>query len=113
MNSEMKRLLIPLKGDEIAPRFDLAPEVMIVTVADDGAIVEQRLMVMAHASPESLCELILREKVNVTVCCGIEEEFFQYLTWKKIKVIDSVVGNCENIIESFRTGALEPGMILI
>ena len=37
----MKRLLIPLKGDEIAPRFDLAPEVMIVTVTDDGEIAEQ------------------------------------------------------------------------
>jgi predicted Fe-Mo cluster-binding NifX family protein len=109
----MKRLLIPLKGDEIAPRFDLAPEVMIVTVTDDGEIAEQRLMVMAHASPESLCELILKEKVDVTVCCGIEEEFFQYLTWKKVKVIDSVVGNCENIIESFRSGNLVSGMILM
>ena len=109
----MKRLLIPLKGDEIAPRFDLAPEVMIVTVTDDGEIAEQRLMVMAHASPESLCELILKEKVDVTVCCGIEEEFFQYLTWKKVKVIDSVVGNCENIIESFRSGTLVSGMILM
>ena len=109
----MKRLLIPLKGDEIAPRFDLAPEVMIVTVSDDGAIIEQRLMVMAHASPESLCELILREKVDVTVCCGIEEEFFQYLTWKKVEVIDSVVGNCDSIIENFRSGTLVSGMILI
>jgi predicted Fe-Mo cluster-binding NifX family protein len=109
----MKRLLIPLKGDEIAPRFDLAPEVMIVSVTDDGEISEHRLMVMAHASPESLCELILKEKVDVIVCCGIEEEFFQYLTWKKVKVIDSVVGNCENIIESFRLGSLVSGMILM
>ena len=67
---------------------------------------------MAHASPESLCELILKEKVDVTVCCGIEEEFFQYLTWKN-KVIDSVVGNCENIIESFRSGNPVSGMILM
>ncbi len=108
----MKRLLIPLKGDEIAPRFDLAPEVIIVAVADDGEIAEQRLMLMAHASPEALCELILREKVDVVVCCGIEEEFYQYLNWKKVRVIDSVVGSCERILDCFKSGTLVPGTIL-
>ncbi|MFA6223065.1 MAG: NifB/NifX family molybdenum-iron cluster-binding protein [Desulfomonilaceae bacterium] len=109
----MKIVLIPLKGDEIAPRFDLAPEVTIFNIQDDGSIGEQRLMVMAHASPESLCELILREKVDVVICCGIEEEFYQYLSWKKVRVIDSVVGSCERIIDCFRMGDLVSGAILM
>lgn len=108
----MKRILIPLRGDEIAPRFDLAPEVVIVAIENDGAIGEQRVMVLAHPSPETLCELILREKVDIVVCCGIEEEFYQYLTWKKVRVIDSVVGGCEKIVDCFRSGDLVSGAIL-
>lgn len=110
---DMKRILIPLRGDEIAPRFDLAPEVVIAALEDNGTIVEQRLLVMAQPSQEALCELILREKVDIVVCCGIEEEFYQYLTWKKVRVIDSVVGSCEKILDSFRSGDLAPGVILM
>jgi len=94
----MAKILIPLLGDDIAPRFDLAQEVLIIVTTTEGEIIEERPIVLSTASAEGLCNLILIEKVDTVVCCGIEQEYYEYLTWKKVKVIDSVIGPCERIV---------------
>ena len=38
----MIKILVPLLGDDIAPRFDLAPEAYIALVDDNQKIVEER-----------------------------------------------------------------------
>lgn len=93
-----EKILIPLLDDDMAPRFDLVQEVAIVVVDRDNAVLERKILVLAEASAESLCQLILNEKVDTVVCCGIEEEYYQYLTWKKVKVVDYLSGSCEAIL---------------
>ena len=107
-----QKILIILIESEVAPRFDLATEVLISSLGEDGSIVENKTMVLAHESPEDLCQLILTEEVNVVICGGIEEEFFDYLTWKRVRVLDSVMGPWERALDSFRSGDLEAGAIL-
>lgn len=106
------KILITLWENNVAPRFDQTAEVFIATVDDDGSVVEEKTMVLAHESTEDLCQLILNEEVRVLVCGGIEEEFFDYLTWKKVKVLDSVMGPWDRALESLRAGRLEAGSIL-
>jgi len=108
----LKKLLIPLYGNDVAPRFDLATEVLIATIEEESATVEEKTVVLPHASPEDLCHLILTEKVDVVICGGIEEEYYQYLRWKKVRVMDSVIGSHRLVLKRFMEKGLSPGDIL-
>ncbi|MBF0452722.1 MAG: dinitrogenase iron-molybdenum cofactor biosynthesis protein [Candidatus Magnetomorum sp.] len=99
-----KKYLIPLFDDQVAPRFDLATEVSIVTLDAKGQPVEKRTVVLPRASAEDLCHLILLEKIETLVCGGIEDEYYQYLKWKKVTVLDSVIGSYKDVIK--RLGAI-------
>ncbi len=106
------KTLICLYGDDIAPRFDLTTEVLIVSFGADGGIEEERNLVLPQASPEKLCHMILTEDVKTVVCGGIEEEYFQYLTWKRVRVLDSVIGPHGRVLERLASGSLAAGEIL-
>lgn len=109
----MIKILVPLLGDDVAPRFDLAPEAYIALVDDDHKIVEERTIVLSEASAETLCRMILDERITMVICGGIEDEYYQYLLWKKVAVVDSVIGLSSRAIELASRGALESGAILM
>lgn len=107
------KLLLPLLGDNVAPRFDLAVEVVIVEGDATGAIAgEPRIVLLPAASADELCALILKEGINVVVCGGIEESHFQYLSWKKVTVIDRVIGPWRQAVALACANRLQPGEIL-
>jgi len=107
-----QKILITLLKNEVAPRFDLATEVLLVSLKQDGSFDSEKTIVLPHGSAEDLCHLVLTEEVSTVICGGIEEEFFQYLTWKKVEVIDSVMGPWAPALAKFREGGLTPGMVL-
>ncbi len=94
------KLLIPIADNDVAPRFDLAGEVLIVHI-EGNKVLSKRTIVMPHPSPEDLCAMLLRENIQVLVCNGIEEEYYQYLRWKKITVIDSVMSSYPEALEAY------------
>ena len=96
----------------MAPRFDLATEVYIFSMADGGRPIEEKTVVLPRASAEQLCHLVLTEKIDTVVCGGIEDEYYQYLKWKHVKVMDSVIGFYETVIDRFCSGTLQAGDIL-
>ncbi len=51
----------------------------------------------------------MTEKVDTVVCCAIEEEYYQYLIWKKVKVIESVMGPSSRILERLAKGTVSNG----
>ena len=106
-------MLIPLLGEHIAPRFDLAVEVLIVE-SDSSATVtgEPRIVLLPGPSADELCALILKEGVGLVVCGAIEESHFQYLSWKKIQVIDRVIGPWQQAVGPAVAGRLQAGDIL-
>ena len=106
------KILIPLYADQVAPRFDLATEVAIVSMADDGRPTEKKTVVLPRASAEQLCHLILMEKISTVVCGGIEDEYYQYLKWKNVTVLDSVIGSFKKVIKALESGTLRAGDIL-
>lgn len=105
----LEKILIPLLDDDIAPRFDLVQEVAIVMVNGDREVIERKILVLAEASAENLCQLILNEKVDTVICCGIEEEYYQYLIWKKVKVLDFLTGSFEAALAHLGKNP-EPGL---
>ena len=107
------RVLIPLFKDEVAPRFDLASEALLADVAQDGdGEIKPEDFLLPHPSPDGLCDLILRKDVDVLICGGVEEEYYHYLRWKRVEVLDNVAGAAREALESFAQGKLQPGDIL-
>ncbi len=107
-----QKVLIPLYGEEVAPRFDLATEVLIVSLSESGNRRETQTVVLPHASAEDLCQLVLTEKIDVVICGGIEEPYYQYLFWKKVNVLDSVIGPWAAVMARYGEGRLAPGDIV-
>ena len=107
-----QKILIPLYADQVAPRFDLATEVSIVSMADDGRPTEKKTVVLPRASAEQLCHLILLEKISTVVCGGIEDEYYQYLKWKNVTVLDSVIGSYKKVLKELESGTLRAGDIV-
>jgi len=106
------KVLITIWLDDVAPRFDLTSEVLIATPGSNGAVEKRKILVLPSVSAEDLCQLILSENVEVVICGGIENEYYQYLGWKKVQVIDSVIGPFERALELAATDSLEAGAIL-
>ena len=107
-----EKLLITIWRDQVAPRFDLTSEVLVITMDANGEVVHSKTVVLPTVSAEDLCHMILTEGITTVICGGIEEEYFQYLTWKRVKVIDSVIGPYDRALEFARGGRLETGTIL-
>ncbi len=107
-----KKLLIALHGQDVAPRFDLTGEVLIVSTDENDGDREEKQVVLPQISAEKLCHLILTEGIQAVICGGIEEEYYQYLVWKRIRVYDSVIGRAETAMKRFFAGALKSGDIV-
>ncbi len=105
-------VLIPLFDEEVAPRFDLATEVLMAERTADG-LLQEKVLILPGASAERLCQLIITEGIQVVICGGIEQEFYDYLTWKRVRIIDNVIGSGRELLERFFQGKLAPGDIAL
>jgi hypothetical protein len=107
-----RRVLITLRDQYVAPRFDFACEVLIADLASDGELLAQRTVVLPEASAEALCHLVISDGVDEVICGAMEEEYHQYLTWKKVRVLDSVVAEWPDALSAHRAGRLAAGDVL-
>ncbi|MCP3921481.1 MAG: hypothetical protein GY714_02735 [Desulfobacterales bacterium] len=103
----IKRIIIPLCDDEVAPRFDLATEVMIAIISGKNTIEEKKNVVLPRSSPEDLCHRILAENISVLICGAIEDEYYQFLKWKKLSIFDNVSGKCDVAFERYLNDSLK------
>lgn len=101
-----------LRDDAVAPRFDLTTEVLIVETGQHRTAESRRNILLPGPSGDELCSLIIKEDVSLVVCGGIEEAFFQYLSWKKISVIDRVIGSVDEALRLVLAGKLKNGDVL-
>jgi len=106
------KVLIPLLEEAVAPRFDLATDVLLVRLDGRGEVAERKLLILPRASAERLCQLVIAEAVNIVICGGIEAEHFDYLTWKQVRVIDNVIGSAKEVLIRLGDNNLESGEIL-
>lgn len=106
------KALFTIQDDMIAPRFDLATEVQIIQAGRDGTLEPVRSLLLPGPSVDELCALILRENIAALVCGGIENENYQFLVWKKVKVYDRVIGSAQDVRKRLLAGELKTGMIV-
>jgi len=109
--SSMK-ILITIEKNEVSPRFDLTSEILITEVEGEKITGEPRIILLPGTSAEDICGLAIKENIALLICGGIEETHYQYLKWKKIKVIDRVIGPYEQALQFAISNELKPGIIL-
>jgi hypothetical protein len=107
-----RRILITVARDEVAPRFDLTTEALLLNISDAGDVVSRKSFLLAHASGDELCDLALSRDIGTIVCGGIEDEYYHYLRWKRIDIIDSVMGPLDLVVSKLAAGLLKSGDIL-
>ncbi|GAB7081430.1 NifB/NifX family molybdenum-iron cluster-binding protein [Megalodesulfovibrio paquesii] len=138
-----RRVLIPLAGEDVAPRFDATLAVLLAEVLDPadpavpavpaapavpavpadqeipagagvegGMVASCETIVLPRASADELCEFILVHGVSAVVANGIPEDHYHYLRWKRVEVIDDVLGPAEEALQRFAAGTLQAGTIL-
>ncbi len=105
-------VLVPLLDGAVAPRFDLATEVLIARARKGRLSGEPRVVLLPGASADALCSLVLEEHVTHVVCGGIEDSHYQYLTWKKVEVVDGVIGKWEGVLRLLLSRELRRGTIV-
>ncbi len=106
------KILIPIRDDDIAPRPDTATEMVIATHYDGELIEEPRSILVAEPSAEAFCDMVIKERISRVICCGIEEEHYQFLHWKKIDVTDGVIGPWQAALSKAIAGELTTDSIL-
>lgn len=106
------KILITAQGDFVAQRFDLTAEVVIAAVENGELVGKPRAIIMDRPSPEDLCNIIMEENIAIVICGGIEDRHYQFLTWKKIQVIDYVIGDYESVLKKAIAGELQAGDLL-
>jgi predicted Fe-Mo cluster-binding NifX family protein len=107
----MHKITIPLYHEEVAPRFDMATEVLILILSKND-IIEEKTIILPRSSADDLCHLMLSERTNTLICGAIEEEYYQFLKWKKIEIYDSIAGDWSRAFHCWSKNTLKPGEIL-
>lgn len=112
MAPQVRKLLIPVQGSFVAPRFDLAAEVRLIDFRGTSVVTEPRTIILGGSGEENLFRLIVEEKVTDLICGGIEQRQYDFLVWKNIVVLDGVIGNWRTALRKTLTGTLQRGEIL-
>jgi predicted Fe-Mo cluster-binding NifX family protein len=108
----VRKLLVPIQGDYVAPRFDLATEILILRFEKGTKDGDPRTIILERPSDEALCQMVVEEHVTDLICGGIDEVHYNFLVWKKVNVMDAVIGSWRQAVEKVLNGELKQGEIL-
>lgn len=111
----MEKILIPLFENEVAPRFDMATDVLVVSVTRETSVmgkIHERILVLDAPSGEAMYRLVKAENIMTIICAGIEKEIYDFLKRKGIDVIDNVCGPADAVLEAYLMAKLASGQNL-
>jgi predicted Fe-Mo cluster-binding NifX family protein len=108
----LHKVAIPILGEEIVPRFDLTTEVVILTTTKSWEVQDKKIIVLPRSSSDELCNTLLAQEVNTLICGAIEDEYYEFLKWKKMAVFDGVCGAWPQAFNRWQNQTLTPGDIL-
>lgn len=106
------KVMIAISHSGVAPRFDLAMEAVIAESRNGTIAHEPRVLLISEHSGDELCALAVGEAADIVVCGGIDQVHYDYLVWKKISVIENVIGPYDEALKRLLKGKLTPGTIL-
>lgn len=104
------KIAIPIFGARIAPRFDCAPWLLLITI-ENGRVVDRAEVSWNDCSTWQRIEQIQGAGAQTLVCGAIDGNSARLLAHQRIRLIPWVAGEVEQVLEAFLKGRLETGMI--
>jgi predicted Fe-Mo cluster-binding NifX family protein len=101
-----------LENDRIAPRFDFAQKLMVVTVSDINEILKQDILMVKHMKTMERCHMLVHLDVNLLICGGVHKQCQEVLKKAKVKCINNVIGNVTTVLEAYFRQTLCSGQML-
>ena len=108
----MTKVAIPLFGSRVSPRFDCAPDILMVTVEGDKVIAKEKLTPLRLSHPIQLINHLIQRGVQVVICGAVDCFSESLLAQRGVKVIPWIAGEAEEALMLFMQSKLEPGIIL-
>jgi predicted Fe-Mo cluster-binding NifX family protein len=103
------RFALCLMRDRIAPRYDRAENILLVTVHDQESP-EREIMPVGRMKPQEVCHSLVDQKVHTLICGGVTEECRARLELSGITILDNVIGSADGVIAFFLDGGLVSGL---
>ena len=105
------RIAIATFGTSVSPRFDYAPEVLVVNI-ESGRELGRGRIAMGGVYPATRLRRLKDEGVSVLICGNIDVFSEQMAESLGIRLVPWVTGEVEDAIRLFLMGDLAPGTIL-
>ena len=105
------RVAIFIFGTSISPRFDYAPEALIVDI-EEGHEVKRESIALGGLHPVARLNGLKDKHVDVLICGNIDVNSEQMTESMGIRLIPWVTGEADKAIRLFLAGELAPGTIL-
>ena len=104
-------IAFPVFSSRVSPRFDCAPDVLLVTVDGDRVTGRESCSLQGRNSLARVNWLCQRG-VDVIICGGISRFSLRSLMNRGLRVFPWVTGDVEDTVKLFLSGQLQPGLII-
>jgi predicted Fe-Mo cluster-binding NifX family protein len=102
------KIAISLFGNKVSPRFDLSPELWIIT-EENGRVVRQEKISAERLDVPQRIEKLTSSGVTKVICGGIHDFSLDQLRNRGIDVFHNVIGEADIALDIFLKGELQPG----
>ena len=99
------RLAVPVFNGYVAPRVDCTATMEILDVSEDKVTGREKVFI-PPIHPFQLPDFLKSRNVNTLICGGIPYPLLQLLQQYGIKVIYGVIGEVDEVIDTFLNGKL-------
>lgn len=98
-------IAIPMFGTRVSPRFDGAPSVLLVRVAN-GAVHGRVTESMEHVDGWQRARLLAGHNVDVLLCGGIRQSDYFSIVNAGIEVYPGLMGEADEVLDAYLKGNL-------
>ena len=100
---------IPLLGSMVAPRFDAASWILLITI-DKGKLVQKEEVSVSPGPLITRINRLMDLNPDVLICGNIDGFSGRMIAGRGIKLIPWITGETKEVIEKYLAGSLEPEM---
>jgi predicted Fe-Mo cluster-binding NifX family protein len=104
-------IALPLFSSRVSPRFDCAPDVLLVTVDGDRITGRERCSLLGR-NPLARVNWLCQRGVDVIICGGISRFSLRSVMNRGLRVFPWVTGDVDDAVRLFLSGQLQPDLVI-
>jgi predicted Fe-Mo cluster-binding NifX family protein len=105
------KIAIPLFGTRVSPRFDCAPQFLIVESAE-GKVIEEEIYHTVGWTQRQRLKKIAELKIDTLICGGIDTYSGSLLRDQGVQIYSWVTAEAKDALRHFLNGELESGIMM-